>query len=103
MVLPSHINKATGLAEALRRLDISPHNVVGIGDAENDHAFLDSCNVAVAVDNALPALKARCDVVTAGDHGKGVTELIDRLLADDLQSLGPRKPRSESVPRTVRH
>ena len=37
--------------------------------------------------NALPALKERADFVTRGDHGAGVTELIDRLVADDLVSL----------------
>jgi hydroxymethylpyrimidine pyrophosphatase-like HAD family hydrolase len=95
MVLPSGINKATGLAKALKRMKLSPHHVVGIGDAENDHAFLESCCVAVAVENALPALKDRCDLVTTRDHGGGVVELIDRILADDLQSLGPRKPRKE--------
>ncbi|TIR63544.1 MAG: phosphoglycolate phosphatase, partial [Mesorhizobium sp.] len=36
MILPSGINKATGLAAALKDLRLSPHNVVGIGDAEND-------------------------------------------------------------------
>jgi hypothetical protein len=51
--------------------------------------------VAVAVQNALPALKSRCDLVTEGDHGRGVSELIDHLLADDLQSLGPRRPRTK--------
>src|SRR5579884_2608762 len=40
MVLPSGVNKATGLAAALAELRLSPHNAVGIGDAENDHAFL---------------------------------------------------------------
>jgi hydroxymethylpyrimidine pyrophosphatase-like HAD family hydrolase len=95
MALPSGINKATGLAKALKRLKISPHNVVGIGDAENDHAFLESCCVAVAVENALPALKERCDLVMTRDHGGGVIELIDRLLADDLQGLGLRRPRKE--------
>ncbi|TIU09247.1 MAG: HAD-IIB family hydrolase, partial [Mesorhizobium sp.] len=40
MVLPSGVNKATGLAAALEDLELSAHNVVGIGDAENDHAFL---------------------------------------------------------------
>ena len=40
MVLPSGVNKATGLAAALSELGLSPHNVVGVGDAENDHAFL---------------------------------------------------------------
>lgn len=97
MVLPSGMNKATGLARGLERLEISPQEVVGIGDAENDHAFLDACAMAAAVSNALPALKERCDLVTTGDHGAGVVELIDRLLADDLQSLGARRPRQTST------
>jgi hydroxymethylpyrimidine pyrophosphatase-like HAD family hydrolase len=95
MVLPSGVNKATGLAKVLRRLKISPSHVVGVGDAENDHAFLDSCAVAAAVENALPSLKEKCDLVLAADHGRGVIELIDQILADDLQRFGPRRPRKE--------
>jgi hypothetical protein len=34
----------------------------------------------------LPALKDKADLVTTGDHGVGVSELIDRLIADDLAS-----------------
>src|SRR5205085_419199 len=84
MILPSGVNKATGLRAALAELGLSPHNVVGVGDAENDHAFLEVCECGFAVANALPALKDRADVVTPGDHGAGVAELIDELLADDL-------------------
>jgi hydroxymethylpyrimidine pyrophosphatase-like HAD family hydrolase len=101
MVLPSGVNKATGLAKVLKKLKIGPHHVVGVGDAENDHAFLDSCSVAVAVENALPALKEKCDLVTSADHGRGVIELIDRLVASDLQELGARRPRKEQVPHVV--
>jgi hypothetical protein len=101
MVLPSGINKATGLARALVQMKIAPANVVGVGDAENDHAFLESCAVAAAVDNALPTLKERCDVVLTRDHGGGVVDLIDRLLGDDLASLGLRRPRKELVTQTV--
>ena len=90
MVLPSGVNKATGLAVGLADLGLSPHNVVGVGDAENDHAFLAACEAAVAVANALPAVKERADWVTAGDRGAGVTELIDRLIADDLDGLRPK-------------
>ncbi|TIX75382.1 MAG: HAD-IIB family hydrolase, partial [Mesorhizobium sp.] len=54
MVLPSGVNKATGLAAALEDLGLSAHNVVGIGDAENDHAFLRAVGFGVAVANALP-------------------------------------------------
>ncbi|HXE80995.1 MAG TPA: HAD-IIB family hydrolase [Vicinamibacterales bacterium] len=87
MVLPSGINKATGLAAALADLALSPHNAVGIGDAENDHAFLSACECSVAVASALPSLKERVDLVTRGDRGAGVIELIDRLLTDDLAEL----------------
>src|SRR5205085_2848559 len=53
MVLPTGVNKASGLGAALAELCLSPHNVVGVGDAENDHAFLALCECAVAVANAL--------------------------------------------------
>ena len=87
MILPASVNKATGLDAALDELRLSAHNVVGIGDAENDHAFLDACDLAVAVDNALPALKERADHVTSSGWGAGVAELVERLLDDDLASI----------------
>jgi hypothetical protein len=67
-------------------MGLSPHNVVGIGDAENDHAFLNLCECSAAVSNALPVLKSRADIVTADDHGRGVVELINMILEDDLKS-----------------
>jgi hydroxymethylpyrimidine pyrophosphatase-like HAD family hydrolase len=93
MVLPSGINKAVGLRGALDDLGLSPHNAVGIGDAENDHAFLTVCECAVAVANALPSLKERADLVTEADHGAGVTELAERLITSDLADLGTRLDR----------
>ena len=48
--------------------------------------FCDLCECSVAVANALPALKEAADLVTRGDHGAGVAELIDELLRDDLAS-----------------
>lgn len=97
MVLPPGVDKAGGLVVALSELGLSPRNVVGIGDAENDHAFLRLCGVSVAVANALPTLKERCDAVTRRPYGAGVVELIDRLLADDLVSLQPRLGRHDLV------
>jgi HAD superfamily hydrolase (TIGR01484 family) len=90
MVLPSSVNKATGLAAALDEWSISPHNVVGVGDAENDHAFLELCECSAAVANALPAVKERVDLVTSRTHGAGVAEVIDKLIADDLSDLEPK-------------
>ena len=90
MVLPSSINKGTGLKCALDELGLSIHNSIGVGDAENDHAFLAQCECSVAVANALDSLKNRADVVTDRTHGAGVAELIEQVLKDDLQSWAPR-------------
>lgn len=57
MVLPAGINKATGLEYALRELGLSRHELVGVGDAVNDHSFLARCECAVAVANAAPSIK----------------------------------------------
>lgn len=89
MILPSGVNKATGLKAALKELHLSEHNVVGIGDAENDHAFLGICECAVAVANALPAVQETADFVTAATHGAGVTQLIEEIIRDDLASREP--------------
>jgi hydroxymethylpyrimidine pyrophosphatase-like HAD family hydrolase len=97
MVLPSGINKATGLQKALADLGLSCHNTVGIGDAENDQAFLGACECAVAVANALDSVKDRADLVTSRDHGAGVAELVERLLQDDLRSVERRLSRHELV------
>jgi hydroxymethylpyrimidine pyrophosphatase-like HAD family hydrolase len=87
MVLPPGVNKASGLRAALEDLKLSPHNVVGIGDAENDVAFLNSCGCSVAVANALPSIKERAEIVTAGSRGQGVIEIAERLLNNDLAEV----------------
>jgi hypothetical protein len=93
MVLPSGVNKATGLNAALSGMGLSAHNVVGIGDAENDHAFMRSCGLSVAVANALPAVKDTADLVTESARGRGVEELIAALVKEDLASIPWSKER----------
>jgi HAD superfamily hydrolase (TIGR01484 family) len=91
MVLPTGVNKATGLTCALKEMNLDAQNVVGVGDAENDHAFLSLCGLGVAVGNALPILRERADLVVEGKRGFGVTELIDRILAKDLSGVPARQ------------
>ncbi len=87
MVLPSGVNKASGLCGALAQLGLSPRDCIGVGDAENDLDLLDVCGLAVAVANALPSVRQRAAFVTKGACGVGVAELIDQLLATDFAEL----------------
>jgi hydroxymethylpyrimidine pyrophosphatase-like HAD family hydrolase len=89
MVLPPGVTKASGLAQALPRLGLTASEVIAIGDAENDHAFLQACGLGVAVANALDALKAHADVVTRGARGAGVRELLGMLLQGGLAAANP--------------
>jgi len=95
MVLPSGVNKATGLLAALDQLKVPAYQVVAVGDAENDHALLEAAGAGVAVANAVPMLKAHAQWVTKGDHGEGVIELIEQLLENDLSNL-PRRPQANA-------
>ncbi|MCB8874637.1 HAD hydrolase family protein [Acidisoma silvae] len=91
MVLPPGVSKASGLTEALAELRLSPKNVAGVGDAENDHAFLAMCGCAAAVSNALPPLKETVDIQLTQDHGAGVVELMARIEAEDARLAPLRK------------
>ena len=90
MLLPAGVTKGTGLLTALAAFELSPHNMVGIGDAENDHAFLALSECAVAVADAVPALRERADYVTRAPAGRGVVEFIEQHLVNDLVDLMPR-------------
>lgn len=81
MMLPSGVNKATGLAAALEQLAIAPAATIAFGDAENDHAFMGACGLAVAVGNALPSVKQLAHVVLEAPNGRGIAAFIDRLRA----------------------
>jgi phosphoglycolate phosphatase (TIGR01487 family) len=95
MVLPAGVNKKSGLAAALELFGISEHNVVGIGDAENDHAFLQFCEFSVAVANAHPAIADISDLNTRADDGDGVIEAVELILNNGLRS---RKQERHSIP-----
>lgn len=87
MVLPAGVNKASGLKAALDDLGVSARNVTAVGDAENDHAFMQVSGFAVAVANALPAVKDDADLVTKGARGAGVEELIEAVLMNDVDAF----------------
>lgn len=93
MIQPAATTKRTGLEAALDELGLSPHNVVGVGDGENDLAFLRLVECAVAVRNAVPSLRRAADWTTDAARGEGVEELIDRLVRDDLVELSRKLER----------
>jgi HAD superfamily hydrolase (TIGR01484 family) len=92
MTLPAGVDKGTGFRAAVAELGVAAASVVGFGDAENDFAFLSLCGLSVAVANAIPSLKERVHLVTSGEDGAGVVEVLQKLLMaeDSLTWPTPR-------------
>ena len=77
MVLPAGVTKGTGLGAVLGEMNLSPHNTVAVGDAENDLSLLGMAEIGAAVADAVPSLRQHADLVL--DHaadGAGVAELL---------------------------
>lgn len=93
MILPQAISKATGFAVALEAFRLSPHNVLAIGDAENDHELLRSAEVGVAVEWGSATLQSTADEVLPGEGPAAVADYIDAILEgpDTLRSGYPRR------------
>jgi hydroxymethylpyrimidine pyrophosphatase-like HAD family hydrolase len=94
MLLPPSISKSSGLRELLNILGVSLHNALGIGDAENDHELLNSCEYGVAVEWGSDLLKQQADHVIAGEGPEAVAEYIEKIssqLRIPFESAGHRK------------
>jgi hypothetical protein len=93
MVLSQGVSKATGLHAMLDMLRLSAHNMVAIGDAENDHELLRLAEVGAAVAWGSPALRALADTVIAGSEPSAVAGYIQALARSRHLPLPPRSRR----------
>ena len=91
MVVPAGVTKASGLGAGLRELGLSAHSAIAIGDAENDLAMLESCELGVAVANAVPVVKQRADLVLDLGDGHGVTTFLEGPIVDGKQLIHPQR------------
>ncbi len=76
MVLPAGITKGTGLGALLAKMNLSPHNTVAVGDAENDLSLLGVAEIGAAVADAVPSVRRFADVVLDEPNGAGVAALL---------------------------
>lgn len=91
MVVPAGTTKGTGLVLALADLGLSAHSTIGIGDAENDHALLEQCEIGVAVANAVDAIKASAQIVLDGPDGEGIVPFLRGPVIDGSQTEPPHR------------
>lgn len=91
MVLPSGVNKATGVLRALEELGRSEKNLIAFGDAENDLPLFAMAEIAVAARDSVPAVAARADHQLSIPGGAGVARYINRCLDDGGKMAVPKR------------
>ncbi len=91
MVLPSGINKATGVHRALTELGMSEHNMVAFGDAENDLPLLAAAELGVAARGSVDAVAALADERLTLAGGAGVARFVHDLLDRGGSHPTPRR------------
>jgi len=93
MTLAQGVSKATGLHTMLDMLRQSPHNMVALGDAENDHTLLHYAGLGAAVAWGSAALREAADVVVDGSGPPGVASYIRTLVDSGRVPVPPRARR----------
>lgn len=78
------VNKGQALAWLAHYLGVPLEKTIAIGDNENDMEMIKTAGLGIAVQNALPDVKAAADVVTTKDFSQGaVAEVIERFVLHD--------------------
>lgn len=63
------MTKGTGLRAVLGEMNLSAHNTIAVGDAENDLAMFGVAEVGAAVVNAVPSVRERADLILDAEDG----------------------------------
>ena len=79
-VMPLGVDKGTGLSALAKYLNLTPAEVMAVGDGENDLAMLRYAGLSVAMGNACDTVKKTARVVTECNDEDGLAKAVERVL-----------------------
>jgi hydroxymethylpyrimidine pyrophosphatase-like HAD family hydrolase len=88
MLLPHGISKGSGVRRVIRDLGLSPHDVLALGDAENDLDLFAACGFAACPASAVTAVRERADWVFPGEDGSAVAAAIVGPILEGTLAVG---------------
>ena len=78
-ILPKGIHKGTVLSHLCEHLGVPLSRTVAIGDYNNDIGMIQTAGVGVAVENALPEVKAVADFISTSNENHAIARVIEAL------------------------
>lgn len=86
-VMPLGVDKGTGLSALAAYLNLTPAEVMAVGDGENDLAMLRYAGLSVAMGNACDTVKKTARVVTETNDEDGLAKAVERVLRGNGHEL----------------
>ena len=78
--MPLGVEKSASLALLLQRLGLRPADLMACGDGWNDEPMIRFAGMGVAMANAVPAVKAVADFITADNDHDGVGIAVEKFI-----------------------
>jgi hypothetical protein len=81
-VIVSHVQatKQYGILETARYMGIDTHEIIGVGDGDNDFPLLMACGLRIAMGNAVDGLKEIADYIAPPVWEDGVVDVINKYV-----------------------
>jgi Cof subfamily protein (haloacid dehalogenase superfamily) len=79
-IMPAGVNKGYALSMLARHLKVRRSQIAAFGDNTNDLPLLRAAGTAVAVANAVDAVKEEADMITEGTRDQGFNEAVKKLI-----------------------
>ncbi|NVY96012.1 HAD family phosphatase [Lactobacillus sp. DCY120] len=81
---PPRVDKGSATLRLASQLGIDRTEVIGVGDNNNDLSLIQAAGCGIAVQNALPEVKACAQVVLQNDNNRGaLAEIVERFILHD--------------------
>lgn len=74
------VDKGLGLKRLGEYLGIKKEEIIACGDAGNDLSMVKYAGLGVAMDNAVPEVKAAADYITASNDEDGIAKVIEKFV-----------------------
>ena len=74
------INKGEGLTVGLEMMNISPEDVLAIGDAPNDIPMFELVHHSIAVGGSFPSLQKVASITSDLPHGAAIEPVINEII-----------------------
>ncbi len=72
--------KQHGVNHVAEILGITPSEIIGVGDGQNDLPLLMGCGLKIAMGNAVPELKSIADYIAPSVEDDGIVDIIEKFI-----------------------